>query len=192
MVSQVGLNTSVNMALPALNGNNAAVNTNGSIFTNYNSVPTNDYSNDIFMKNMNFGQIAQVLTPPAAQQNVQPQQLQQAQQAFQGKQNEQAANPAVQEAEQEEPKTSVWGKIAGATVGLLAPIAPKVVKLFRGGKFTELFKKKELLVSCPIFAVVGLGIGMLVDSCVSSRKAQKAEQDQQAKQQEIIRNFVKQ
>ena len=87
MVSQVGLNTSVNMALPALNGNNAAVNTNGSIFTNYNSVPTNDYSNDIFMKNMNFGQIAQVLTPPAAQQNVQPQQLQQAQQAFQGKQN---------------------------------------------------------------------------------------------------------
>ena len=184
MVSNVGLNTSVGLALPALNGNVSTASSNGSVFTNYNSVPTNDYSNDILMGGINFSQLASALPVAAASGNVQTQQQVSSQQSF-------GNNPQVPGTQEDEPKKSNLGKILGAIVGVLAPIAPKVVKLFKGGKFTELFKRKELLVSCPIFGVVGLGIGMLLDSCFKSNKIKNETQTSQ-QQQEIIRNFVNQ
>ncbi|MBR6301919.1 hypothetical protein IKR55_04185 [bacterium] len=201
MVSQVDLNTAVGTAvqpqqLPALPGNNAAANKNGSLFTNYNSVPTNDYSNDIYMSNMNFGQFT---APAASQTQPQPQ-------SFQG------GNQAIAD-QQSEPKKSNIFKVLLAAGGLATPFVlkakeyieggklkgifkdGKIIELLKSGKVTKFFKNKEFLVSCPIFAVVGLGLGMMLDSCFSSRKAAKDDQkvqmtDQQ--QREIIRNFVNQ
>ena len=184
MVSQVGLNTTAGFALPALNGNAPTQASNGSVFFFFYSVPTNDYSNDIFMNGINFSQLTSALPVSNAAGDVQAQQPAQVQPSF-------GNVPQVPET-QEEPKQSNWGKITGAIVGALAPIAPKVVKLFNGGKFAELFKRKELLVSCPIFGVVGLGVGMLIDSCLKSRKEQNETQAQAAQQQEIIRDFVNQ
>ena len=198
MVSQVGLNTSVSKALPALTNNNAAANTNGSLFTNYNSVPTNDYSNDVFMSNMNFSQLAS----GAAAQGTTAQQAQQ--QTFEG------GTKAVTDTQGEGEKSNKF-KILGFLGGALTPVALKAAKsvkanglkavaskavtLIKSGKFTKLFTKKGLMVSCPIFAVVGLGLGMLLDSCFSSRKANKEEQNDQVKnqqQQEIIKNYITQ
>ena len=204
MVSQVGLNTSVNMALPALkNNNNAATNTNGSLFTNYNSIPVNDYSNDVFMSNMNFSQLA---SGAAAQGTNQAAALQTQQQTFEG------GVKAVTDT-QSEPEKSNKFKILGVLGGALTPVAlkakdlikagklkglfkdGKILEVFKSGKLTKLFTKKELLVSCPIFAVVGLGLGMLLDSCFATRKANKNAQNDQVtaqQQQEIIKNFVTQ
>lgn len=201
MVSQVGLNTSVGTAmqpqqLPALPRNNSGANGNGNIFANYNSVPTNDYSNDIFMSNMNFNQLA----APASSQT------QEQQQSFQG------GKKAIAE-QQSEPKKSNRFKVLCAVGGLTAPVVLKAKDHLKGGKLKELFKagkikelitsgkvmkffkQKEFLVSCPIFAVVGLGLGMMLDSCFASRKAVKEDQKAQMtdqQQQEIIRNFVNQ
>ena len=199
MVTQVGLNTSVSAAaqpqqLPALPGNNAVANLNGNIFANNNSGLINDYSNDIFMTNMDFSKMTATALPQAQQQE------------FQGKGN------VVIDKQQEKPKSSNRFKILGAAGGLLTPVVIKAKNLFKAGKLKGLFKdgklmkalkagkltkvftKKELLVSCPIFAVVGLGIGMLLDSCFATRKTKKEEQNTQVaqQQQEIIRNFVNQ
>ena len=180
MVSQVGLNTSVSSALPALYSNNTGLNQNASLFSNYNPMSTNNYSDDIFMSNMDFSQFA-----GGVSQN--PQQAS-GQISFQG-------NPAAENPQDSEPKKSNTFKILGAITGAVAPLVPKVIDLFKGGSFTKLFKSKALLSSCGIFGVVGLGAGMLLDSCFSSRKAQSPEQSSPAasqQQQEIIRNFVNQ
>ena len=125
MVSQVGLNTSVNMALPALkNNNNAATNTNGSLFTNYNSIPVNDYSNDVFMSNMNFSQLA---SGAAAQGTNQAAALQTQQQTFEG------GVKAVTDT-QSEPEKSNKFKILGVLGDALTPVALKAKDLIKAGK----------------------------------------------------------
>lgn len=195
MVSNVGLNTTAGLALPALAGTEQTnSNSKASIFTNYNSIPTNDYSNDLLMNGINFSQLASALPvqQQAANPQAQPQQTIQAQQSFGSNPQVTEQQPQVNDTQTAEPKKSNWGKIAGAISGFLAPIAPKVVKLFKGGKFADLFKSKELLVSCPIFGVVGLGVGMLLDSCFSSRKVQAQNSQTSQQQQQIIKDFVKQ
>ena len=184
MVSQVGLNTSGSSslpALPALTGNNSGFNQNGSIFSNYAPASTNDYSNDWLMSNMDFGQLAGGITQ-ASQQGA-------GQTSFQGNTD---ADNNTQEAESGSSNKFKW---LGAIGGILTPLAPKVVDLFKGGSFTKLFKSKALLSSCGILGVAGFGLGMLLDSCFSSKKTQDTTQNQQAisqQQQEIIRNFVNQ
>lgn len=211
MVSQVGLNTSVGAVMPQTSSTAASTtNTQGSLFTNYTSTPINDYSNDIMMSGINFGQIATTLNQAQQaqvsaqtqqlpqQQTQQIQQSQQANPAFSGngaRQTQQVKESQVsQTVEEQEPKSSNIAKILGAATGLLAPIVPKTINLIKGGKFKELFKLKELAVACPIFGVVGLGMGMLLDSCIDAKKAksQSAKQTHagQQNQTEIIQNFL--
>lgn len=204
MVSQVGLNTSVAAAAPQTSTSNTQIATNtGSLFSNYSSTPTNDYSNDIMMQGLNFGQLATSLSQgvPSQTQNQNtaqiPAQTQtpQSAQSFSG-QSQQADDTQQQTAQtktDEEPKKSNIAKILGAATGLVAPLVPKALKLIKGGSFKELFKLKELAVACPIFGVVGLGMGMLLDSCIDSRNAKAQTEQNQAQQQnqtKIIQNFL--
>jgi predicted ATPase len=156
------------------------LNSNTSIFPNFNSASANDYSNDIFMSNMNFGQLMDM---PVSQQSQQTTTTTTS--PSQGNQTEDNT--------QESESGSNKFKILGAIGGCLAPLVPKVIDLFKGGSFTKLFKNKALLPSCGIFGVVGLGAGMLLDSCFSSKKSQSTQQNTQTtdqQQQEIIRNFI--
>jgi hypothetical protein len=200
MVSQVGLNTSVAAAMPQAVSTNAQTTTNtGSLFSNYSSTPTNDYSNDIMMQGLNFGQIATALNQaqqqeqPTAQipaQTTQTEVQQPTQTSFEGQQTEKTQ---AQTTTEEEPKGSNIAKILGAATGLVAPLVPKAFKLLKGGSFKELFKLKELAVACPIFGVVGLGMGMLLDSCIDSQKTKsqaEQNQNQQQNQTEVIQNFL--
>lgn len=82
-------------------------------------------------------------------------------------------------------KTDI-GKKAGTILGFLAPVAGKVVQLFNGAKFKDLFKFKQLAIACPAVALAGLGIGYLIDNCVNSKKAQAADNAALAKQQNVF------
>lgn len=72
-------------------------------------------------------------------------------------------------------KTNAYKK-SGAVLGLLAPIAGKLVQLFRGGKFSELFKIKQIAIACPVVGLAGLAVGTLVDSYVNSQRAKAADE----------------
>lgn len=61
----------------------------------------------------------------------------------------------------------------GAAVGLAAPVAVKGFELFKAGALKNIFKSKSLLVSCPLVAAAGLGIGWLLDGLINSKRAQK-------------------
>lgn len=60
-------------------------------------------------------------------------------------------------------------------LGFLAPLAGKVVQLFKGGKFKDLFKFKQLAIACPVVALAGYGIGTLVDGYINSQRAKAAD-----------------
>lgn len=69
------------------------------------------------------------------------------------------------------------GKKTGLILGLLSPIAGKLVELFKGGKFSTLFKSKQLAIACPALGLVGLGIGALIDGNINSNRAKAADQN---------------
>lgn len=188
MVSQVGLNTAAtnrSMPIAGLN-NNSSINPASIFSTNGTSPMGNNYQNDIMMKNLNFGALAQSMGQNTAQnasdatQNSQIQSSAQNQQTSFGKTEDETKkamaeylkqNQSVQNESSQTPKPSYLGKLLGFVGGLLAPLAGKAVKLIQGGNFKDLFKLKELAISCPILGVVGLGVGMLVDSCIDANKA---------------------
>ena len=190
MVSQVGLNTAstnMNMPLARLN-NNSSLNPASIFSTNGTSPMGNNYQNDIMMKNLNFGALAQSMGQNSTQnasgtpQNSQIQSSAQNQQTSFGKTEDETKkamteylkqNQSVQNSSSQTNKSSYIGKLLGFVGGLLAPLAGKAVKLLQGGSFKDLFKLKELAVSCPILGVVGLGVGMLVDSCIDANKENK-------------------
>lgn len=72
-------------------------------------------------------------------------------------------------------KTNFWKK-ALATTGFLIPIAGRVNKLAKGGKFKELFKFKPLAIACPAIALAGFAIGALADACTNSKRAKAADE----------------
>lgn len=219
MVSQVGLSAVTANALPTLNNSSTALpsGTSASLFSN-SSLPANSYDNDIMMSGINFGQLTTPINTQEVQNNnpvqtsnqaqtqtsVPSEQTQQTVLSFtQNKnipQSEQSgiipeiSNLIATESAQEEPKSSNIAKILGATAGLLAPLAGKVVGLFKGGSFKSLFKLKELAVTCPILGMVGLGVGMLVDSCIDSQKSKQQSNTptQEQNQKQIIQNFFNQ
>lgn len=72
-------------------------------------------------------------------------------------------------------KTNAYKK-SGAVLGLLAPVAGKFVQLFKGGKFSELFKMKQIAIACPVVGLAGLAVGSLIDSYVNSQRAKAADE----------------
>lgn len=73
-------------------------------------------------------------------------------------------------------------KSAGAILGFLAPVGGKIVKLFQGGKFKDLFKFKHLAIACPALALAGLGVGYLIDGYTNTKRAEKADENTMYKQ----------
>lgn len=75
-------------------------------------------------------------------------------------------------------KTDAFKK-SGVVLGLLAPVAGKLIQLCKGGKFSELFKFKQIAIACPVVGLAGLAIGSLIDSYVNSQRAKAADEAQQ-------------
>lgn len=65
-------------------------------------------------------------------------------------------------------------------LGFLAPAAGKIIDFAKGGKFSELFKFKQLGIACPAVALAGFGVGAMIDSYINSTRAKAA--DEVAKQ----------
>jgi len=178
MVSQVGLNPSINANLgtavpsPQLNPNNI------NSLTNPLTNPNNNYANDIMMSGMDFGAPLALAPNDKISQNSDVQ-IQNPQQQPEIKEKKHPLNFRGESEEQkskafsDEPKQSNIAKIGCAVLGFLAPLANKTIALLRGGKVKDLFKIKELAVTCPVIAVAGFGTGMLIDSCIDSYKAKK-------------------
>lgn len=62
-----------------------------------------------------------------------------------------------------------------AFLGFLSPAVGKLGQLFKGGKFSELFKFKQLAIACPAVALAGYGIGTLVDGFINTQRAKAAD-----------------
>lgn len=77
-------------------------------------------------------------------------------------------------------------KKAGAFLGFLAPMGGKIVKLFQGGKFKDLFKFKQLAIACPALALAGLAVGSLVDGYINSKRAKEADMNATQKYQQAL------
>lgn len=159
------------------NANSGTGNLNpSSLYNGYGS--TTDYSNDIMFPqelNMNFNQYST-----------------QGQAAFTGETSNQnqakieaamAQNPDIKVT----PNGNLYAetnfcKKAGFLVGTLTAGAKELSKAFKGGKFTKAaLNLKSLAVKVPVFAIIGWGIGALVDKFFNSQSAQAA--DKQAAQQ---------
>ncbi len=74
-------------------------------------------------------------------------------------------------------KKSNTAKIAGFTLGALAPATGKFIDWFKGGSFKALFKSKHLAIACPIVALGGLAVGALVDNNINTKRAMAADKD---------------
>lgn len=64
-----------------------------------------------------------------------------------------------------------------AVLGFLAPVSGKIIEWFKGGKFTELFKFKQLAIACPAVALAGYGVGSLIDGYINSKRAKEADKE---------------
>ncbi len=73
-------------------------------------------------------------------------------------------------------KTSFWKK-TGTTLGFLAPLTGKITEAFKGGNIAKVFSLKQLLTVCPMIAIAGYGIGSLLDGCINSNRAKKADEE---------------
>ncbi|MBQ8460709.1 hypothetical protein IJ541_11505 [bacterium] len=175
MAPRVDLNPNLSNNLSLTGSTTLSANKN--VFNNSLFTPcANNYDNDLLMSGMNFGQLPEIKTD-----------------TFQNSQNTAqttfTSNPVeeqktektkVEVPEQENAEDSVQevqgsniAKISGASLGFLAPIGGKLLELYKGGSFKELFKFKPLAITCTVLGVVGYGIGMLVDSLIDAKKAQK-------------------
>ncbi len=203
MVSQVGLNQGlINNSYPAAAqlSNPSVTNNKNSLFDMSNP-PVNNYANDFMMQNLDFNAMAAGIYPQAsngqipqvpAQNQPQTQTIvpnQQAQEqvipSFSGNDNVNTSeldgclvqrDPNLVQTENGNTyrKTYTLTKL-GAAVGLGTPVAVKGFELFKAGNLKNIFKSKNLLVSCPLVAVAGLGIGWLLDGFINSKRAQKAD-----------------
>lgn len=79
-------------------------------------------------------------------------------------------------------RTTDTSKKSLAFLGFLAPMAGKIVQLCKGGKFSELFKFKQLAIACPAVAVAGFGIGYLIDSYINSQRAKAVDNPEKQNQ----------
>lgn len=61
-------------------------------------------------------------------------------------------------------------------LGFFAPAAGKIIDLAKGGKFSELFKFKQLGIACPAVALAGFGVGAMIDSYINSTRAKAADE----------------
>lgn len=177
--------------------------TNNSLFDAPNP-SVNDYSSDFMMQNLDFNAMAagvspqanngQVLQVPVQNQPQVPQTPVTAQNqpaapqtnpSFNGNNNVNTSeldncltqrDPNIAQTENGNPyrKTYTLTK-TGAVAGLAAPVAVKGFELFKAGTLKNIFKSKSLLVSCPLVAAAGLGIGWLLDGFINSKRAQKAD-----------------
>jgi len=168
------------------------------------TVTTNNYEDDFFMPdclktssmtNLPVNTVAPetATTAPVVQQNNNPQNI--VQQDFE-KSQQSVVNPVSTQLTTEEDLTGYLnagdknleitengnpyiktntGKKAGAALGFLAPVTGKLVQLFKGGKFSELFKFKQIAIACPAIALAGLGIGALIDGYVNTQRAKAAD-----------------
>ena len=200
MVDQVSLNQGLvsnnNMLAAPVNVTAPAAN-NQSLFQ-LPDPSVNNYANDFMMQNLDFnamaagiypnGQIPQVPAQNQPQtQTIVPNQpaQQQAVPTFSGNDNvntseldncltQRDQNLVQTENGNTYRKTYTLTK-TGAAVGLAAPVAVKGFELFKAGALKNIFKSKSLLVSCPLVAAAGLGIGWLLDGFINSKRARKAD-----------------
>ena len=200
MVDQVsldqGLVSNNNMLAAPVNVTAPAAN-NQSLFQ-LPDPSVNNYANDFMMQNLDFnamaagiypnGQIPQVPAQNQPQtQTIVPNQpaQQQAVPTFSGNDNvntseldnclTQRDQNLVQTENGNTYRKKKKKKKTGAAVGLAAPVAVKGFELFKAGALKNIFKSKSLLVSCPLVAAAGLGIGWLLDGFINSKRAQKAD-----------------
>lgn len=164
----------------------------------------NNYANDFMMQNLDFNAMAAGVSPQANNGQIpqvpvqnQPQLPQtpvtvqnqpatpQTNPSFNGNNNVNTSeldncltqrDPNIAQTENGNPyrKTYTLTK-TGAVAGLAAPVAVKGFELFKAGTLKNIFKSKSLLVSCPLVAAAGLGIGWLLDGFLNSKRAQKAD-----------------
>lgn len=164
----------------------------------------NNYANDFMMQNLDFNAMAAGVSPQANNGQMpqvpvqnQPQVPQtpvtvqnqpatpQTNPSFNGNNNVNTSeldncltqrDPNIAQTENGNPyrKTYTLTK-TGAVAGLAAPVAVKGFELFKAGTLKNIFKSKSLLVSCPLVAAAGLGIGWLLDGFLNSKRAQKAD-----------------
>ncbi len=211
MVSQVGLNQSlVNSNSTQLASLNIPTVSNNSLFSNMPDFSVNNYTNDFMMQNLDFDAMAAGIYPqqnvgqnlPAIAQNSQtlqnpvqaPQVTQTATPAFSGNQElntseldgclaQRDPNLVNTKSGNSYRKTNTFAK-TGAVTGFAAPLLVKGFELFKTGNLKNIFKSKQLLVSCPLVAAAGLGIGWLLDGFTNSKRAQSA--DANAQQQAVV------
>ena len=122
----------------------------------------NNYNNDIMSKNTDFSSYMQNYnsTPiPFSGTSAQPAPANAA--ATVSTQN---TNQQTQSKNNDKPLGLI--KYLTATGGILAPI---ITKAIHNGTFKNIFKNKELAVSCPVLGIIGLGLGYLIERCTKSR-----------------------
>ena len=184
--------------------NPITVNNNTNSLFNASTPSVNDYSGDFMMQNLDFNAMAAGVSPqtnngqipqmpvqnqpqvPQTPVTVQNQPIsQQTNSSFNGNNNVNTSeldncltqrDPNIAQTENGNPyrKTYTLTK-TGAVAGLAAPIAVKGFELFKAGALKNIFKSKSLLVSCPLVAAAGLGIGWLLDGFLNSKRAQKVD-----------------
>lgn len=74
-------------------------------------------------------------------------------------------------------------KIAGTTLGFLAPVVERVISGLKSGSVVKALNLKQLAVTCPIIALAGFGIGYLADGIINSIRGNKTTAQQNPKQQ---------
>lgn len=203
----VGLNTNYSMYGMPFSGNGVNNNSNSSNNNNSNSLlnfspSANAYEDDLMMSNMNFAAIAGSACTPVPQASSDKTQTQGSEPSFSGGTSDKAAidsqsNTASAMGSQELNgylaskvgdgysqtekggvyKKSDAAKVAGFTLGALAPATGKFIDWFRGGSFKALFKSKQLAIACPVVALAGLAVGALVDNNINTKRAQATDEE---------------
>jgi len=81
-------------------------------------------------------------------------------------------------------KTST-GKVLGTIGGFIAPIGMSLLKLLtEGGGLKNALKLKQLAITCPALAAIGLGIGAFIDNIKNNNRAQTADAAATTQQQQ--------
>jgi hypothetical protein len=177
MVSQVGLNPISNSSFPSLYTNGGVQqNYNNSLFgTNSQLMPNNDYADDVMMTSIDFNQLANSLNQQQSLQNNNNV-------TFSGNPQDIPVQTEEVEAQEEDSGGSNIAKILCSIGGFVAPIVGRLVSWIKGGNPKDLFKFKQLAVACPVLAVAGLGVGMLIDACINATNNSKSDEEQKEQQ----------
>ena len=155
---------------------------NTGLFGSMGQIGMNNYSNDIFGSNL-MNQVYNQNSYPQAQNpqiqtpqnqsifnNPQVQTPQIPAQTFTGNET---SEPTQQTEEQ--PQKTHAGKKLGVIAGLGIPLITAATKIFKGAKFSDVFKFKELGVKGAAFALAGWCAGAILDGFVNSIKIPAAQ-----------------